>query len=161
MPEIHLLADHPHLVEEVGVLRWREWGYDDPSPDAWIAITRREAGRDDLPITLVAVAGDGHAVGAVALGETDDALTEAERRDRTPWLLGMVVSENHRRTGIGRLLVAALQDLARARGARKVWVVTGSRAVGFYRACGWTDGEDLVTSREHLPSTVLLRELSD
>lgn len=89
---ISLLADHPALVREVGVLRWTEWGYDDPSPQSWIAITAREAGRDDLPIT---------------------------------------------------------------------WVVTGGDAADYYRACGWTDVERLVTSREQLPSTVLVYVLPE
>ena len=44
-----VLADRLDLVGEVGVLRWTERGYDDPSPDEWIAVTRREAGRDELP----------------------------------------------------------------------------------------------------------------
>jgi len=154
-----VLADHLGLVEEVGVLRWREWGYDDPSPEGWVETTRREVGRDDLPVTLVAVDEDGHALGAVALGEVDDALTDDERRGRTPWLLGMVVRECHRHRGVGRTLVRALEGLARTRGHDRVWVVTGDRAVDFYRACGWSDVEDLVTTREQLPSTVLVREL--
>jgi GNAT superfamily N-acetyltransferase len=160
MAAIVLLAGHPDLVEEVGVLRWREWGYGDRSPEAWIETTRREAGRDALPVTLVAVDPDGHALGAVALGDADDALTDGERAGRTPWLLGMVVRDTDRLGGIGRDLVAALEDLARGRGHEQVWVVTGDRAVGFYRACGWVDVEDLVTTRENLPSTVLLRRLA-
>ena len=43
-----LLADHPELVRQSGVLRWTEWGYDDPSPAEWIAVSEREAGRDEL-----------------------------------------------------------------------------------------------------------------
>jgi GNAT superfamily N-acetyltransferase len=159
MAEIVLLAGHAHLIEEVGVLRWREWGYDDPSPEAWSEVTRREAGQDVLPVSLVAVDADGRALGAVALGDADDALTDDERAGRTPWLLGMVVRESDRGTGIGRALVTALEDLARDRGHEQVWVVTGDRAAGFYRACGWTDVEDLVTTQESLPSTVLLRRL--
>src|SRR5262245_37649815 len=160
MPPIDLLADHPGLVEEVGVLRWREWGYDDPSPRAWIEVTRHEAGRDSLPVTLVATDAEGRAVGAVALGDADDALTDEERADRTPWLLGMVVRDTDRLRGTGRALVDALEDLARNRGHQQVWVVTGAQAVGFYRACGWQDVEDLVTAKERLPSTVLRRRLA-
>jgi len=28
-----VLADRPDLMGEAGVLRWTEWGYDDPSPE--------------------------------------------------------------------------------------------------------------------------------
>lgn len=59
-------------------------GYDDPSPQEWIETTRREAGRDDLPVTLVAMDGARHALGAVALGDADDAVTDEERAGRTP-----------------------------------------------------------------------------
>jgi GNAT superfamily N-acetyltransferase len=159
MAEIVLLADHPRLVEEVGLLRWREWGYGDPSPREWIETTRREAGRDDLPVTLVAIDDDGHALGAVALGDADDALTDDERAVRTPWLLGMVVAGDARLHGVGRLLVGALEDLARDRGHEQVWVVTGDPAVGFYRACSWTVVGELVTAKEQLPGTVLHRPL--
>lgn len=158
---VALLADHPDLIEPAGVLRWLEWGYDDPSPDEWVAVTWRETGRHDLPVTLVAVDDDGSAVGVVGLDVADDALTDDERADRTPWLVGLVVSRDVRRTGVGRALVGALEDLARRHGHDRLWVVTGGDAEGFYRACGWSDVERLVTTREQLPSTVLTRALPD
>ncbi len=157
---IDLLADHPELVTAVGRLRWTEWGYDDPTADSWIAVTRREAGRDGLPVTLVAVAADGSALGAVGLDDADDALTDDERDGRTPWLVGLVVSRDQRRRGVGRALVQALEALVRDRGHDHVWVVTGGDAADFYRACGWRDAERLVTAREGLASTVLVADLT-
>jgi GNAT superfamily N-acetyltransferase len=154
-----LLADVPERISDVGAIRWLEWGYDDPSAEEWIDITAREAGRDELPVTWVALDEHGSALGAVALGADDDALTEAERDRRTPWLLGLVVRRDSRRRGIGRRLVAQLEEAARTRGHDRVWVVTGSDAVGFYRACGWEPVQDLVTTQEGLPSTVLTRRL--
>jgi hypothetical protein len=50
---VHLLADHPNLISDVGIRRWKEWGYGDPDPQSWIKVTAAEAGRDRLPITLV------------------------------------------------------------------------------------------------------------
>jgi GNAT superfamily N-acetyltransferase len=155
-----LLADHPELVRAVGRLRWTEWGYDDPSPDAWVAVTEREAGRDTLPVTLVAIDVDGSAVGAVGLDDADDALTEQEVAGRTPWLVGLVVGRDVRRRGLGRRLVGGLEDLARHRGDPRVWVVTGGDAAGFYRACGWIEVERRVTAREGLASEVLVRDLT-
>jgi GNAT superfamily N-acetyltransferase len=154
-----LLADHPELVAEVGVLRWREWG-GGPTPGPWIEVTAREAGSEHLPITLVAMDLDGLALGAVALGEYDDALDDAERKDRAPWLLGLVVRERERLCGVGRLMVSAIEDLARQRGHDRVWVATGASAVEFYRHCGWRDEEHLVLAREGLPTTILAKELT-
>jgi GNAT superfamily N-acetyltransferase len=154
-----LLADHPDLIHPAGVMRWVEWGDDDPSPAEWIAVTAREAGRDDLPVTLVALDRSRSAVGVVGLNAFDDALTDGERAGRTPWLVGLVVDRDARHQRIGHRLVRAVEDLARHHGRDRLWVVTGSDAVGFYRACGWVDVEQFVTTQEQLPSTVLTRAL--
>lgn len=45
-----------------------------------------------------------------------------------------------RRAGVGRQLVGAIVDLARARGCRRLWLVTTNDnrgAAAFYRALGW------------------------
>lgn len=73
---------------------------------------------------------------------------------------GLVVRGDDRRRGVGRRLVAALEDLARTRGHERVWVVTGPDAADFYLACGWVDVERLVTAQEALASTVLARDLT-
>jgi GNAT superfamily N-acetyltransferase len=154
-----LLADHPELVAEVGVLRWREWG-GSPTPGTWIQVTAREAGSEHLPITLVAMDLDGRALGAVALGEADDALTETERADRSPWLLGMVVRRPERKCGVGRLMVRAVEDLARSRGHDRVWVATGAEAVAFYERCAWRPEESLGPTQENRATTILVRDLT-
>jgi GNAT superfamily N-acetyltransferase len=153
-----LFAEHPELVAEVGVLRWHEWG-GEPTPGPWIEITAREAGSEHLPVTLVAMGIDGHAIGAVALGDRDDALEETERQERAPWLLGMIVRGPERLCGVGRLMVSAIEDLARNRGHDRVWVATGDDAVEFYRHCGWTDEERLVLAKEKLATTIMSKEL--
>jgi GNAT superfamily N-acetyltransferase len=158
---IAVLADRPELVEQAGVLRWTEWGYDDPSPEGWIAITAREAGRDVLPVTLVAIGSDGSAVGVVGLDSTDDALTDDERGGRTPWLVGMVVRRDSRLRDVGRALMDALAEVARDHGHDRIWVLTGGHAADYYRACGWSDVEELVTSKESLSSTVLMWALPE
>jgi GNAT superfamily N-acetyltransferase len=154
-----LLADHPELVAEVGVLRWHEWGLS-PTPGTWIEITAREAGSDQLPITLVAMGLDGRALGAVALGKYDDAVDEAAREGRTPWLLGMVVRGPERKCGVGRLMVTAVEDLARSRGHERVWVATGAEAVEFYLRCGWKRHQELVPANGDLRTTILAKELA-
>lgn len=153
-----LLADHLELVAEVGVLRWREWG-GSPTPGPWIETTAREAGSEHLPITLVAMDLDGLALGAVALGEYDDALDEPVRAGRAPWLLGMVVRRTERKCGVGRLMVTAVEDLARSRGHERVWVSTSPEAVEFYRHCGWEEQERLVLAPGETPTAILAKEL--
>jgi GNAT superfamily N-acetyltransferase len=154
--EVHLLADHESLIAAVGEIQWREWGHP-PEPedrDWWIDVSAREAGRRLLPITWVAIDARGEAVGAAGLGEFDIE----ERRDRSPWVLGMIVRPDRRGTGIGRRLLSRLESWAREQGCGQVWVATGDQASGFYQACGWQlierfergTGETAVVLSKHL-----------
>lgn len=132
---VELLADNLHLVPTVGEIRWREWGHP-PEPDRlewWVEVTGREAGRNELPVTWVAIDDFGQAVGAVGLGEFDIE----ERRDRSPWVLGMIVASQYRGRGIGAQLMENLEAWARHHGYSRVWVATGGRAIAFYQKCGW------------------------
>ena len=96
---VHLLADHPQLIPAVGEMRWKEWGNGPEREDLgwWVGVTAQEAGRDALPVTWVAIDDRGCAVGAVGLAEFD----LEERRNRSPWLIGMIVSGPLRGSGIG------------------------------------------------------------
>jgi hypothetical protein len=94
---VDLLADRADLIEAVTDLRWLEWGHA-PEPidrDWWHAATVREAGSSGLPMTWVASDQSG-VLGAVGLGRFDIE----ERRDRSPWLLGMIVRPDRRRSGV-------------------------------------------------------------
>ena len=132
---IGLLADHPGLIPVVGQIRWKEWGHP-PEPESlewWVDVTAREAGRAALPVTWVAIDLLGQAVGAVGLAEFDIE----ERRDRSPWVIGMIVAMQNRGLGIGNRLMSTLEAWASQHGYRQAWVATGGRAVDFYRKCGW------------------------
>ena len=130
-----LLADQPELIAEVGVLRWRAAGKGGTA-GPWIESTARDAGREELPLTLVAMDLDGQAIGAVTVGETDDAPGCSAH---APWLVRMVVRPGERRCGVGRLMVAAAEDLARQHGHAALWVSPREEDLEFYRACGWLD----------------------
>lgn len=148
---ICLLADKEQLIAAVGEMRWREWGHP-PEPverEWWIAATAREAGCVHLPVTWVALDEHGVALGAVALGEFD----LEERRDRSPWVMGMIVRPDRRHAGIGRLLLARLEAWAAANGYARAWVATG-RANGFYQACGWE-----LCETAHFPSAGMMSVL--
>jgi len=151
---LQLLADRPELVYAVAEIRWKEWGHA-PEPEDlayWVDVTQREAGRNDLPITFVAVDDHG-AIGAVGLGQFDID----ERRDRSPWVLGMVVRADRRGQGVGRALMGELEAWAAARGVVQAWVATGPAAT-FYRTCGWRITE-VVQRGSGEPTTVLTKRL--
>lgn len=60
-----------------------------------------------------------------------------ERRDCSPWVLGMIVRPDHRGMGIGSLLMDELEAWAGIHGYRQVWAANEGPAVNFYRKCGW------------------------
>ena len=151
---IGLLGDHAQLTSEVGLMRWREWGRapEPVDPAFWISVTQGEAGTEQLPMTWVAIGSTGHALGAVGLGLFDIE----ERRDRSPWLLGMVVDPNARRRGVGRRLLDTVCEWVELTDWTGVWVATGGDAVRFYEACGWRVTETL--TRISAESTVVLHK---
>ena len=153
---IGLLADHPQLIPAVGELRWREWGHP-PEPESldwWVDVTAKEAGSVALPVTWVAFDAGGRVLGAVGLGEFDIE----ERRDRSPWVLGMIVDPAQRNRGTGGRLMQALEDWAARQGYSRLWVATGGRAVDFYRKCGWEVAESFERASGEA-TTVLTRSL--
>ena len=150
-----LLAERPELIEPAGRLRWREWGHAPEPEDSafWIAAIRREAGRDRLPFTLVAVDDAGAAVGVIGLGEFD----QDDLRDHSPWLLGMVVDPAWRARRVGQALLAELEARAAGLGYRQLWVAT-KNAAGFYQRWGWRRVDSVDTAGEG-PMVVLTRVL--
>jgi GNAT superfamily N-acetyltransferase len=137
---VHLLADVPDLIEPIGRMRCAEWGTANEIQE-WISTTRGEAGRDELPVTWVAVDNTAAALGAVALGPSD----VADRPELMPCVWGMVVRADRRGRGIGRLLLRRLEGFAVERGYPAVWVATGPSAVGYYERCGWQRTAELRT----------------
>ena len=114
----------------------------------------REAGSGHLPVTWVA-SDDSGALGAVGLGQFDIE----ERRDRSPWVLGMIVRRDRRGAGLGRLLLGHLERWARDQGHEQLWVATGMPAVKFYQRCGWQVRE--IVPRDFEPANVLTKLLDD
>ena len=151
-----MLADEPELIGAVSDMRWREWGHapDPEDPQWWLATTTREAGRDFLPVTYVAVDSDGEPAGAVGLAEYD----LEDWRDRSPWVIGMIVRRDRRRSGIGRALLQQVERWAADRDIRQLWVATGE-AADFYRRSGWLPTHTATTGPGE-PYTILRKPLT-
>jgi GNAT superfamily N-acetyltransferase len=85
---------------------------------------------------------------------TDDDLDD-RFADRGPWLSGMLVIGPARNLGVGRALLSAVEERARAIGATELWLHTGE-AEQFYERCGWSH----LARREHVgDDTVMQRAL--
>ena len=155
---IAALAERSELVIDAVDIAWREWGHSLPESERerWL----REAERDSrlhAPMSAAFVAVDaGRAVGVVQLHEFEiDAI-----RDRSPWVCGMVVRAEYRGMGVGRRLLAALEQFAAANGISQIWVFTedDQGAAGFYERCGWVRHGEAVEHGE--PGVVLTRLLA-
>jgi GNAT superfamily N-acetyltransferase len=140
---VSLLADFSGSVPAVAHMRWREWGHPPESQDLawWLDVSAREAGRDDLPVTLVAHNHTTDVLGAIGL----DTFDLDERRATSPWVTGMIVRRDCRGQGVGRALMQHLERWATAHGYPQAWVGT-DLARGFYERCDWTPLETFTST---------------
>jgi len=108
----------------------------------------------DVTAFLVARDGDGRAVGCGALRALADGAVEIKR---------MYVRPHARGTGVSRLLLAALEDEARARGFGVIRLETGIRqpeAMALYAGAGYREIEGFGFYAGHPASRCFERELA-
>lgn len=149
-PRIELLGADAVLIDTVIGWHWHEWSdeHDDANFDEWRARLRNRTNHDRVPFTLVAHHDD-EPVGCLSV--CDDDLDE-RFADQGPWLSGMLVIGRARNLGVGRALVRAAEEQARAVGLRELWLHTGE-AGPFYERCGWS----YLLRKEHLHGDAVMR----
>lgn len=156
---VSALSDFPEFVPVVARWHWQQWGHADPSgtAESWSAGLALQADADQIPGTLVAVAG-GVPVGAVCLVGQDMPGYEPAA-GLTPWVKGLFVAPAARRQGYGALLMSRCQDWAAALGYDVLYLYTerGSGAELLYARLGWQvlryaqyDGLDVTVMRNSL-----------
>jgi GNAT superfamily N-acetyltransferase len=132
-------------VDELVRLRcelWRAVQEPEPTRDL-IEATRRffetRLGRDDF-VTLVAdVGGEIAAVGTVHCFERLPHAGNLSGREF--YLLNMYTRPKYRRQGYAAELVRRFQDLARERGARRIWLHASDAGRSVYERAGFTSKE--------------------
>jgi ribosomal protein S18 acetylase RimI-like enzyme len=113
------------------------WGYDEPADDALrrsVAALLRDPGADFL---LGAPGAGGAPAGVCQLRYRPSVWTGAD----DCWLEDLWVGEDARRSGLGRAIVAAAFERARARGCRRIELDVNERnagALAFYESLGFT-----------------------
>ena len=115
----------------------------------------RHAAIDTLPGTRHFAAFDGDTVvGVVTTFPEDTPLAPGRRAEH---FRGMAVDDAYRGAGIGRLLMRAVVDAARSRGAEVLWANGRDTALGFYERIGFrVDGDGFVDDEMHLEHHVVL-----
>lgn len=153
------LGERADLFGAVGMLRWNQWSYGQKDVSRFVQVTAEEAGnRSSLPLSLVAIDESEQAIGVVGLGDVDDEVSDAERRGRTPWILGMVVASDRRQQGVGRRLFEGLHQAAATLSHDRTWVATGVQAVNFYKSCGSSAVETLELRSTGISTTILVKD---
>ncbi len=138
-----LAADAPAIAALSGTL-----GYPATAEEVAHRLERLLARSDH--VVLVAEAPDGRVVGWLHGAELD-VLEYGTRCD----ILGLVVDEGYRRGGVGRRLVAAVEEWAMARGLEQVAVrsnVTRSESHPFYERLGYVRAKTQHAYRKRLPA---------
>jgi predicted N-acetyltransferase YhbS len=74
----------------------------------------------------------------------------------SPWLAGLYVVAEHRRQGVGRALVRAIEDQARQRGSRRLYLYTGGAST-YYERLGWSIIDRIVW--KGFPTALMVRAL--
>jgi predicted N-acetyltransferase YhbS len=74
----------------------------------------------------------------------------------SPWLAGLYVALEYRRQGVGRVLVRAIEDQARQRGSRRLYLYTDS-AINYYERLGWSTIDQ--TDWKGSPTALMVCEL--
>jgi GNAT superfamily N-acetyltransferase len=72
---------------------------------------------------------------------------------RTLILNDLFVSKNHRRKGVGKMLITAATDFAKAIGATRLTLATAAdntTAQALYRSCGWRRDEQFIVYHCHI-----------
>lgn len=131
--EIDYLVDHPEFIPALA--RWHHAQWSDLSPEGTIEHRMEELRahvRGGVPTTVVAHE-DGVLLGSASLVESD----MDTRPDLAPWLASVFVAPEHRRRGIGSVLVERVVDEARALGVDTLHLFTMDQEP-LYARLGWS-----------------------
>ena len=155
MPQIQVFALQPASPEIADCARWRA--------EAFSHVLERtaQAEQDSLEafisdqsdqVALVA-SRDGIPAGTCLLVRSEPEPVHPV----SPWLAGLYVVPSHRRHGIGQALVRAIEEQARQRGHRRLYLYT-HHAAAYYRRLGWTATDQV--DWKGSPTTLMVRDLT-
>jgi GNAT superfamily N-acetyltransferase len=134
MMTIEYLADRREFITTVAQWLHDEWGHLGltETVNDRVARVERACGRREIPTTFVAIY-DNKPVGCASLVE-HDMLT---RPELSPWLAGVFVPREHRRSGVGAALVERVVQEARSLRVPRLYLYTPDTGA-LYRRLGWS-----------------------
>lgn len=137
--QIHRLADHPGMIDEVARWHFEEWGVgpEEEGLERGRRRLRSWATAGGVPCGYVAVVG-GEVCGSASLVDHDMSDPPAGTEDLRPWLSGVYVTPGRRGTGLGPALVGTVEEAAANLGYSHLYLYTAPvTARKFYAPLGW------------------------
>ena len=133
---VEYLADHREFLPEIAELVLAEWqdlcAINGVALDQVKAILTQRAIKQGIPLTLIVLENNQFvATGSIKVSEP------ATKQAVSPWLDMMYVKKTRRGSGIGQLLLKALEKKAWSLGIETLYLST-DEAEGFYAKSGWT-----------------------
>jgi len=131
--QISTLKDKPHYLVPLAQWHHAEWSYLNPARSL---SERIEEMREDLlgkviPTTFVAE-DDGELLGSACILARD----MSSHPELSPWLASVYVDEQHRKKGIGSVLVKQVTQHAKENGIKHLYLYTPDQAQ-LYARLGW------------------------
>ncbi len=130
--QIDFLADNPAHIPVLASWLHGQWGHLRPGATLENRIEKLHSHlRRAVPLTLVAHE-EGKPLGTASLIESD----LSTRPDLKPWLASVFVPPEHRKRGVGAVLVRGIMEVCRGLGYGEFYLWTPDRAE-FYRKLDW------------------------
>jgi GNAT superfamily N-acetyltransferase len=127
------LRDRPDFAATVADRVWRAFWKKDGHPlELLTGLVHQNFGPGPIPTALVAHEGE-RFLGTVSIIASD----EEARPQYTPWVAALWVEPEHRRRGIGALLVEKAVLFAFNTGAERVYLLSRAHRCAFYKGLGW------------------------
>ena len=152
---IDFLGQHLNVLPELAKLHFDEWRHLSPDKtleDRFLKL-RETAQSSDVPFIVVAIDNE-QLIGSAALVNED----MRTRKDLSPWLASVFVKPGFRRNGIATSLVRHIEDKAKERGIKKLYLFT-EHARTLYSKLGWYDVEEC--EYHGVSVAIMSKELAD
>lgn len=119
--EIEYLADHKYAIPTLANWSFNEWSslHPDRTLEDVEQLMLERSNKEKIPLCLVAIENN-KVIGMIAL-KTNDL---ESRPNLSPWLAGLYVDTKHRRKGVGKQLVLAIEKEAARLGVNKLFLIT-------------------------------------
>jgi GNAT superfamily N-acetyltransferase len=131
---IEYLKDNPDFVYQIAELIFKEWGNlrTDATVGRYLDAIGNRLNTEKTPLTILAKSDNGELMGFASLVDSDMDIN----KDLTPWISGVYVIAEQRGKGVGKAIVARLEQIAIELGFNELYLFTYDKE-RFYSNLSW------------------------